>query len=398
MYPRLLEKKLQDSACHYPIVVVTGPRQSGKTTLVRAAFPKHRYLSLESPDERDFAAEDPRGFLSHAGPRAILDEVQRVPDLLSYLQTLTDERDEPGQFILSGSQNLLLLHKVTQSLAGRAAVLHLLPLSLAELQSRSPLPMEKIGQPISSHASHARKDLWKTLFMGFYPRIHDKHLEPQDWLRNYYQTYVERDVRQIVNVGDIETFGRFVRLCAGRSGQLLNLSSLATDCGVTHTTARRWLSVLEASFLIYLLRPHHRNFNKRVIKSPKLYFIDSGLLCQLVRIQSPDNLKIHSMRGAIFEGFVVAEFLKQFLNNGLSPDLYFWRDSQGNEVDVLVETAGKIIPVEIKSGETVASDFFKGIGYWKKLNEPQKVPTALIYAGNESFSRSETMIYSWQQL
>ncbi len=398
MLPRTLEKKLRASAAGYPVVVLTGPRQSGKTMLAQAVFPGHRYLSLEDPDRRDFAKSDPRGFLAHAGHRAILDEVQRVPDLFSYIQTQVDERKEPGQYILTGSQQFLLMDKVSQSLAGRAALLRLLPLSLAEIERREPFPLAQFGKRLPPSKGIPGRRLWETLFRGFYPRIHDQDLDAQDWLGNYFQTYIERDVRQILNVGDLESFGRFVRLCAGRHGQILNFSSLAMDAGVTHTTARRWLSVLEASFLVHLLRPYHRNFNKRVIKSPKLYFLDSGLLCYLLRIASPEDLEVHAARGAVFEGFVVAELLKKFANAGHPPDLSFWRDSQGHEVDVIVETSGPPVALEIKSGATVASDFIHGLRHWHGLPGNEKSPAALVYGGDESSARAEVQICSWRGL
>ena len=238
----------------------------------------------------------------------------------------------------------------------------------------------------------------ETLFRGFYPRIHDKRLDPQRWLPDYFQTYVERDVREIVNVGDIEMFGRFVRLCAGRNGQLLNLTSLANDCGITHTTAKRWLAILEASFLVFLLRPHHRNFSKRLVKTPKLYFLDSGLLCYLLRIRAPEDLRIHASRGSIFEGFVVAELLKNYLHAGREPDLYFWRDSAGHEIDLLIEHGQELVPVEIKSGQTVVSDFFAGIRFWRKLVDDERAPAALVYAGNRSFRRQRVTVYRWSDL
>jgi len=284
MLKRTLEKKLKKAAKQYPVVTLTGPRQSGKTTLVKMAFPDYEYLSLEEPDHRAFAIEDPRGFLSQFSEKVILDEIQRAPDLFSYIQTIVDTKDISGQFILTGSQNFLLLQKVSQSLAGRCAVLHLLPFSLSELNQRRPLPIDSIGRQLPGKNRFLNEKLSSVLFKGFYPRIHDKSLEPIDWLGNYFQTYIERDVRDVLNVGDLETFSRFVRLCAGRSGQLLNLSSLANDCGITHTTSKRWISILETSFIVFLLRPHYKNFSKRLIKSPKLYFLDTGLLSYLLRI------------------------------------------------------------------------------------------------------------------
>jgi hypothetical protein len=260
MLKRTLEKKLKEAAEQYQVVTLTGPRQSGKTVLVKMTFPNYDYISLEDPDHRAFALEDPRGFLSQFPEQVIIDEVQRAPDLFSYIQTIVDTKDISGQFILTGSQNFLLLQKVSQSLAGRCAVLHLLPFSLSELKKRRPLASNTIGRQLPGKNRSLDEELSSVLFEGFYPRIHDKHLNPVDWLGNYFQTYIERDVRDVVNVGDLETFSRFVRLCAGRNGQLLNLSSLANDCGITHTTSKRWISILEASFILFLLRPHYKNF------------------------------------------------------------------------------------------------------------------------------------------
>jgi predicted AAA+ superfamily ATPase len=374
------------------------PRQSGKTTLVRECFPDHAYASLEEPDLREYALADPRGFLGQFPGRVILDEVQRAPDLFSYIQTIVDREDVPGRYILSGSQNFLLLRSIGQSLAGRSAVLHLLPLSLAELEGRHPVPLELLGKEVPAPRREGRAGLMETLFRGFYPRIHDKGLDPTTWHSGYYQTYVERDVRDVLNVGDLEAFGRFVRLCAGRNGQLLNLTSLANDCGITHTTARRWLSILEASFLIFLLRPYHANFGKRLIKSPKLYFLDTGLLCYLLRIQSPEDLRLHGSRGAIFESFVVSDLLKNFLNRGREADLYFWRDSTGHEIDVVIDRGLERVVVEIKSAQTVAEDFFSGIDFWRRLVGDLKAPAALIYGGDRSYRRSGVSVHAWLDL
>lgn len=395
MIPRQLEKALRTAANTYPVVTLTGPRQSGKTTLVRKMFRGHAYVSLEAPDEREFAREDPRGFLNQFQGGVILDEVQRAPDLLSYVQGIVDEEQSPGRFVLTGSQNLLLMEHVTQSLAGRTAVYHLLPFSRSELERRSALSVADVGRKISRRAAPAGVNLFEVLFAGFYPRIHDQKLEPQNWLRNYYQTYIERDVRSALNVGDIEAFSRFVRLCAGRSGQLVNLVSLGADCGITHATARRWLSVLEASSIVYLLRPHHKNFSKRLVKSPKLYFFDCGLLCYLLRIRSSDELRTHASRGAIFETFVLGELLKYFFNRGLEADVYFWRDSTGHEIDMLIDRGSSFVPIEVKSGETIAGDFFKGIGFWRTLPGQIDCPAALVYGGISSKKRNETAVYAW---
>ena len=398
MLPRTLEPVLRQAAHRYPVVTLIGPRQSGKTTLVKMAFPDHVYASLEDPDQREFAATDPRGFLAQFNGPVILDEAQRAPDLFSYIQTESDEVAGSGRFILIGSHSFQLMRTISQSLAGRAAVLHLLPFSQAEISKRLPLPRESIGQVIPPSTKQARKDLMEALFTGGYPRIHDAGIPPQNWLANYYRTYVERDVRELLNVGDLEAFGRFIGLCAGRASQLLNLSSLANDCGISHPTARRWLSVLEASFLVVLLRPHHRNFNKRLVKSPKLYFLDTGLLTYLLRIRSKDELRTHSARGAIFESFVVSELMKNALHRGQEPDLYFWRDSAGHEVDILLEQGNELVPIEVKSGAALAEDFCAGLRYWRKLARAPEGPAALVYGGDRTVQRSGVITYSWEDL
>ena len=398
MYHRALAPRLKDAARRYPVVTLTGPRQSGKTTLVRAALRGHAYASLEEPDVRAFALEDPRGFLAQFEGPVVLDEAQRAPDLFSYIQTLVDTDRRPGRFILTGSQNFLLLRSISQSLAGRSAVLHLLPLSLSELEGRRPLPVSTIGRRLPARSRASARELMTTLHAGFYPRIHDQGLDAGQWLASYVQTYVERDVRSILKVGDLEAFGRFVRLCAGRNGQLLNLTSLANDCGITHTTAKRWLSILEASFLVTLLRPHHRNFGKRLIKSPKLYFLDCGLLCYLLRIRSPVDLRAHASRGAVFESFVLSELIKSFVHDGREPDLWFWRDATGHEIDVLIEDGRELVPVEVKSGQTVAPDFFDALMFWRGLVGDAEAPAALIHGGGETYRRRGVAVYSWSVL
>lgn len=395
---RTLERKLRNAARQYPVVTVTGPRQSGKTTLVRATFPRHAYISLEAPDDRAFAVEDPRGFLSQFRGPAILDEIQRAPDLFSYLQPLVDEDPRPGRFVLTGSQNFLLLQSISQTLAGRTAVLHLLPFSLAELAGRPPPSLDGIGSRLPRAGRRPPSGLHETLFAGFYPRIHDRGLDPSDWLAEYVQTYLERDVRNVLSVGDLETFSRFIRLAAARSGQLLNLSNLAVDCGVTHTTARRWISVLEASFVVLLLRPHHRNFGKRLVKAPKLYLLDTGLLCYLLRIHSPDELRQHATRGAIFKTFVVSEIHKNFVHRGEPSDLYFWRDSTGHEVDVVCDLGARLLPIEAKSSETVVDEFFAGLEFWRRLAHAEDAPAALVYAGDRAMRRRGTVVLPWHCL
>ncbi len=398
MIARHLAKALKTAAREYPVVTVTGPRQSGKTTLVRAAFPRHPYASLEDPDTRAFATQDPRGFLGQFRGKVILDEVQRVPDLFAYIQGIVDREDRPGRFILSGSQNFLLLNRVSQSLAGRCAVLRLLPFSRSELMGRTVRDIAKAvsaRRPAAPPANESA-NLFEMLLAGGYPRIHDKGLRPQVWLANYHQTYLERDVRDLLNVGDIESFGRFVRLCAGRSGQLLNAAGLAGDAGLSHTTVRRWLSILEASFIIYLLRPHHRNFNKRLVKSPKLCFLDTGLLCYLLRIQSADELLVHAARGPIFETWVVSEALKNFYNRGAEADLYFWRDSSGHEVDLLIDVGTTQLPIEIKSGQTIAGDFLADLKYWQALAKAPTAAMGLVYGGDASYRRQGVSVISWR--
>ena len=379
----------------FPVVTLTGPRQSGKTTLVQTVFPAYEYVSLESPEQRNFALVDPVGFLKQFNGPVILDEVQRAPDLFSYIQILVDKVGSPGQFILTGSQNFLLLSKISQSLAGRTAVLHLLPFSHSELTGRKMPDLTKAGSPIR-RKTLSGGDLFETLYTGGYPRIHDRRIDPQDWLLNYYRTYIERDVREIINVGDLDAFARFVGLCAGRTGQLLDLTSLGNDCGVSHSTARRWISILETSFIVKLLRPHHRNFSKRLIKSPKLYFLDTGLLCLLLRIRTPGDLRLHPVRGAIFESWVVSEAVKNFMHRGQEPDVYFWRDSTGHEVDLIVEMGSDLIAVEIKSGQTCSSDFLNGLKYWRNLPGNEDAPAALVYGGDESYMREGMAVMSWR--
>lgn len=392
---RHLSPWLEKAAQQYPVVALTGPRQSGKTTLVKAIFPKHEYVNLESPETRDFAQSDPKGFLGQFDRPVIIDEAQRVGDLFSYVQTIVDESQKPGQFILTGSQNFLLLDQVSQSLAGRCAILHLLPFSRPELAGEKMMDIEKVGGPVRRRPG-SDGDLFEMLHTGGYPRIHDLHLDPQDWLRNYYRTYIERDVRSILNVGDLDAFGRFMGLCAGRVGQLLDLTSLGNDCGISHTTARRWLSVLETSFLVKLLQPHHRNFSKRLIKSPKLYFLDTGLLCYLLRIRTPDDLRLHASRGGIFESWILSETIKNFVHRGQEPDIYFWRDSSGHEVDLVIETGNVLTAVEIKSGQTFTKDFLAGLKYWRNLPGNENSLAALVYGGGDSYTRQDTAVTSWR--
>ena len=382
MIPRTAEQLVHELLSGFPIVTVTGPRQSGKTTLVRAVLGERPYLSLEDPDIRALATDDPRGFLSRFPDGAILDEVQRVPQLFSYLQTAVDQDLRMGRFLLTGSQQFGLLSGISQSLAGRTAFVELLPLTVEELDAVGARP----------------RDLESMLYTGGYPAIYDRPVAPRHWFPAYVTAYVERDVRQLLQVHDLAAFQRFIRLCAGRSGQLLNLSSLATDCGITHNTAKAWLSVLEASYVLFLLRPHHANFNKRLIKAPKLYFHDTGLLCWLLGLQASEQLMVHPLRGAVFETFVVSELRKRFLNRGEPPSFYFWRDSNGNEVDLLIERAGRLIPVEIKSGQTLNRDFFTGLERWTKLAGALVSNPTLVFGGEGQQTRNDVQILGWEQL
>lgn len=395
MLKRFLADKLSSLAEQFPVISITGPRQAGKTTLAKMFFTGHDYISLEDPDEREFAASDPRGFLRRFdGRKVILDEIQRVPELLSYIQGIVDHKFLPGRFILTGSQQFQFMKKITQTLAGRTAVVYLLPFSLSELTSTQPFDPYRITE-LPGNCTKPQPRLEEFIYSGMYPRIHDKGLEAQDWLQSYFTTYVERDVREIVNVGDLATFQRFVRLCAARSGQLLNFSSLALDTGISHTTARNWMSVLQASFIVHLLPPHHSNFSKRLIKSPKLYFLDTGLLCYLLRIKVPEDITLHSMKGAIFETFIVSELYKAFTNRGEMPPLYFWRDMTGHEVDIVIDSGKELIPVEIKSGETINDSFFDGLRYFMSLGAPAASAGAVIHGGEAMYKRDRFAVRPW---
>ncbi len=402
MIPRHLSSILKKHAKQYPVVTVTGPRQSGKTTLVKDIFRQHKYVTLEDPTLQSFFHSDPKGFLSqYQKQKIIFDEAQRIPELFSYLQSIVDENQIPGQFIITGSQNFLLLESISQTLAGRCAIHHLLPLSYAELNERKPFVFDfdlRKKLLLKRRGKFKTSDVFETLFTGFYPRIHDQKLDPQDWLKNYFQTYIERDIRSILNVGDLRLFQNFVHLCAGRTGQILNVSSLATDCGISHTTASRWLSLLESSFIIQIVHPYYNNFHKRVIKSPKLYFLDSGLLCFLLQIRNKDDLLIHHYRGQIFETFIFSEVYKNFTHNGKTPLLYFWRDSHGNEMDLLIEQGNKLVLIEIKSAQTITNDLAKNFKYWKSLENTPSFLSILVYAGEESLLKEDIFFLSWRDL
>ena len=378
MIKRRLEAKLREWAQQYPVITITGPRQSGKTTLCRAVFADKPYYSMEDIDVRAFARSDPRGFLAEIPEGGVLDEIQHVPDLLSYIQTVADATQQPGMFVLTGSRQFEMMESVSQSLAGRTALAKLLPFSFGELYGKQ--------LPPSMNAM---------LYAGFYPRIHDRNLNPTEALSFYLSTYIERDVRQILAVNDLDRFTTFVQLCAGRTGQLLNMQALGSECGVTHNTVKSWLTVLQASGIVKLLRPWHANLGKRLIKSPKLYFLDTGLACFLLGIHKPEHLVGHPLRGSLFETFVVGEACKQHDHSGMPERLWFYRDSHGNEVDLLSGSATEMVAWEIKSAMTVNSDFFHGLNAFANIF-PSLQKKALIYGGEKKTSRHDVEIIPWR--
>lgn len=388
MIERTLHAHLAAVAGRYPVVTLTGPRQSGKTTLCRMAFPDKPYKSLENPATRELALEDPIGFLDRYPDGAIFDEVQRAPQLLSYLQGRVDEDPRPGRFVLTGSQNFALIESVTQSLAGRTSLLELLPLGLEEVRSFPDPPT----------------DLQDVLWHGGYPRIFADRLPPDEWLAGYISTYVERDVRQILKVADLLSFQTFLRLAAARTGQLLNLSALAADCGMTHSTARGWLSVLEASYIAFRLPPFHANLNKRLVKTPKLYFYDTGLVCNLLGITRPEQVETHPLRGALFETWVVSEIVKQHLHRGKRPRLYFYGERGRLEIDLLIEKGADLTAIEIKSSRTPSGRFFDAFDILgERLTSQgaslQRLTERLVvYGGDESQERRGGTLLSWSRL
>ncbi len=378
MIARTLTEKTIALAQKFQVITLTGPRQSGKTTLVRAAFPALPYISLEEPDIRQIALTDPRGFLANFPAGAILDEIQNTPDLFSYIQRLVDE-NHSAQFILTGSSNFLLMERISQTLAGRTAVLYLLPLSFAEL-----------APDVEQYET--------LIFKGRYPRIYDREIAPTDFYPSYIQTYVERDVRLLKNIGDIHTFIQFVRLCAGRIGQMLNLASLATDAGISPNTAKAWLSVLESSYILYRLQPYFRNFNKRLVKSPKLYFYDTGVACSLLGIRDENQVTMHYMKGALFENLIINEFIKRNFHRGDNRLPYFWRDNHGREIDCLLADGERAIPIEIKSGKTLSPSYFDGLKYWQLLARLPDEQGYVVYGGEQSMQTSTGAYVSWRHL
>ena len=382
MIKRAISDIILDVATRFPVVTLTGPRQSGKSTLLKSCFADYKYISLEDPDVRQLAENDPRGFLRECGTKCIIDEAQRVPDLFSYLQTIVDSHDQCGQFILSGSHNFLLMERISQSLAGRTSVLKLFPFSADELREADKLP----------------SDLDEFLLKGCYPRLYDKKVTAKEYFTSYLQTYVERDVRLLRNITDMAAFKRFLKLCAANVGAVMNVASLAKDAGISVTTANSWISILEASFILLRLPPYYKNFSKRVVKSSKIYFCDTGLLCNLLNIFNQKQLQKSGLRGAIFENFVVAEYTKSALFKGEEPQLYFWRDSNQNEVDLLCETDGELHAIEIKSGETKNQKFYDGL---KKFAEVSGIPlsnTSVVYGGEDSYHGENQKFISWKEI
>lgn len=380
MLPRHALHTLQALARGFPVLAITGPRQSGKTTLARSAFAHLPYVNLEDPDTRDLALADPRRFFARYPDGAVLDEVQRAPALMAYLLGLADASPAMGRWVLTGSQQFGLMDGIGQSLAGRVGLLTLLPLAHAELPATTSL----------------EDRLWR----GGYPALHAEHRDPlpAHWFAGYLATYIERDVRQLLNISNLLIFQRFVTMCAARSGQLLNLNSLGADCGISQPTARQWLTVLQASHLVALLPPYHRNFGKRLVKTPKLYFLDSGLLCYLMRIASPDDLVHHAMRGAVFETWVVSETLKHRFNRGLTADLYFWRDNHGVEVDLVFEHGQRLQSVECKSGTTYSADWLGPARRWREFAGAEAADPVLVYGGAASHAQADHQVLSWQAL
>ena len=384
MIERNIAPVLLQLATQYPVITLTGPRQSGKTTLTRRLFSDKPYVTLEDPDTRRFATEDPRGFLMQFAQGAILDEIQRAPELTSYLQGMVDADPKPGRFVLTGSHQFELMSQVSQSLAGRTAVLRLLPFTLAEVHRL--------------RGGMASPDLAQTLLTGFYPRIHDQSLDPSQALADYFATYVQRDLRQLAAVQDLQRFERFVRLCAGRTGQLLNLSSLGNDAGVTHSTARAWIDLLQSSYIVHLLPPWFANTGKRLVKASKLYFHDVGLACWLLGLRSAAQVVRDPLWGSLFENFVIMEAMKDRLNAGETAEMYFYRDSEGNEVDLLIPVGTKMHAIEIKAGATINPDYFKGLKTFAAHQPAVFASGCVVFGGADGQSRSNWPVHAWHQL
>lgn len=381
MIKRDITAELMLAAQMFPAVAILGPRQSGKTTLVQSVFPKHHYISLEDLDIRLLAKEDPRSFLNTYKNEfgIILDEIQHAPDLLSYIQTMIDAEKRKGYFIIAGSQNILVNQAVTQTLAGRISILTLLPLSINELKQAQLLP---------NHLEEA-------VFRGGYPLIYSEDFPPVKLYANYLRSYIERDVRELKNIFDLSLFQKFLQLCAGRVGQVLNYSSLANDCGIDQKTAQAWMALLEATYVVFLLQPYYKNISKRLAKTPKLYFVDTGVACNLLNIKSPQELALHFAKGGLVESYIVADFYKQYYNLDQRPSLYFWRDYEGNEVDCVIEKALALYPIEIKAGQTISKDYFKQFSYWQEVINGPIENNFVVYGGNQNATWSNAQVLAW---
>lgn len=379
---RTLGEKLKHLAKKFPVVSITGPRQSGKTTLAKLCFPDYDYISLEMPDNRTFAQEDPRLFLNNYKKGVILDEIQYVPELFSYIQGIVDDNPATGQFIITGSQNFLLMEKISQSLAGRVALTMLLPFSMHEIKTKNLMP----------------ETYQEMIFKGFYPRIFDKKIDPADFYPSYIQTYLERDVRNISNIQNLSGFKTFLEIAAGRTGQIINFTSISNETGVDQKTVKNWFSILEASYIVFFVRPWSKNYNKRLVKSPKMYFYDTGLVCSLLGIHRAEDITRHFLRGALFENLVFAELMKKFHHNFRRPELFFWRDNSGNEIDCIIKNSDTEKIIEIKSGATISTGFFKGLEFYKKLSGLSSDNFFLIYGGPEKQQRSVATIIGWNQI
>lgn len=381
MIKRTLALKLLELKDQFPALAILGPRQSGKTTLARTLFPNYRYINLESFEEQEFAQTDGKGFLERLRKEEgiILDEIQKAPRLLSYIQIDIDERPKAGRFIITGSQNILINQHISQTLAGRIALTTLLPLSIEELRQADALP----------------ESFAEALFRGFYPRIYHNHLDPVVFAESYIRTYVERDVRDIKQITSLAEFQKFMRLCAARTGQLLNLSSLSAESGLSLPTVKSWLAVLEVSYVIFLLQPYHMNINKRLVKTPKLYFYDTSLVCSLLRLTNVDDVYDHYLRGGLFESMVLSDLLKKRYHRVLPPNIYFWRDKVGHEVDCVLEEGSHIIPLEIKSSSTLNSSMFDGLLKWSELVKSSSHRGILVYGGKEEQKRREGNVLPW---
>lgn len=379
---RTLSSYLLQLAQQFPVLVLLGPRQSGKTTLARSLFTKYRYINLEAFDEQDFAQNDPRGFLArfYRDEGIILDEIQKTPRLLSYIQLEVDENPIAGRFVLTGSHNILLNQQISQTLAGRAAFTTLLPLSIEELREAERLP----------------DTLQELLLKGCYPRLYQGHVNPVVFAESYTRTYIERDVRDIKQISSISDFQRFMRLCAARIGQLLNMSALANEAGISLATVKAWLSLLETSYVIFLLQPHHANFNKRLVKMPKLYFYDTGIACHLLRLTKPEDVYDHYLRGNLFESLIIAEFMKKRYHRTLPPNAYFWRDKLGDEVDCILEEGANLKPIEIKSAATISTDMLAGLAKWSKLSGTPLQKASIIYGGELEQKRDSGHFIPWR--